>query len=99
MQNWAGNLEYTAARIHTPESVDEICELVARCEKVRALGTRHSFNTIADLTGGDLISTKNLNRVLSFDRTSAPPTITIEAGVTYGQLCPLLHREGYALHN
>jgi xylitol oxidase len=46
-----------------------------------------------------LISTKNLDKVLSFDRNPDRPTVTIEAGVTYGQLCPILHAEGYALHN
>jgi xylitol oxidase len=88
MNNWAGNLEYTAAQIHTPKSVDEICALVAGSEKVRALGTRHS-----------LISTKHLDRILSIDRSHDRATVTIEAGVTYGQLCPVLHREGLALHN
>ncbi len=109
MQNWAGNLDYSAARVHFPNSVDEVCELVARCDKVRALGTRHSFNSIADITGGDLISTKHLDRIIRFDLnktdapnthpTVTPPTVTVEAGVTYGQLAPLLDREGYALHN
>src|SRR5437762_4378138 len=98
MRNWAGNHEYTAARIHVPESVDEICERVARSTKVRALGTRHSFNAIADTTG-DLISTKRLDKVVGFDRSTDHPTVTVEAGVTYGQLCPILHAEGYALHN
>src|SRR5258706_5011585 len=26
-------------------------------------------------------------------------TVTVDAGMTYGQLCPLLHSKGYALHN
>ena len=98
MQNWAGNHEYTAARIHFPKSVDEICAQVARATKVRGLGTRHSFNAIADTTG-ELISTKNLDKVLNFDRDADRPTVTVEAGVTYGQLCPILHAQGYALHN
>src|SRR2546423_9945772 len=98
MQNWAGNHEYTAARIHFPQSVDEICARVARSTKVRGLGTRHSFNAIADTTG-ELISTKNLDKIVSFDRNPDRPTVTVEAGVTYGQLCPILHEEGYALHN
>ena len=98
MQNWAGNHEYAAGTIHVPQSVDEICARVARSTKVRGLGTRHSFNAIADTTG-ELISTKNLHKVVGFDRNPDHPTVTVEAGVTYGQLCPILHAEGYALHN
>ena len=47
-ENWAGNLTYNAARLYTPASVDEVRQLVKSCRKLRALGTRHSFNAIAD---------------------------------------------------
>ena len=26
-------------------------------------------------------------------------TVTVEAGMSYGQLCPYLHEKGFALHN
>ena len=99
MQNWAGNHEYRAARIHYPKSVDEVCELVSRSDKIRALGTRHSFNDIADIDGGDLICTKHLDHVVTIDPNPTQPTVTVEAGVTYGKLCPILQDAGLALHN
>ena len=46
--NWAGNLTYRAARVHHPESVAEVQEVVARSQRVKALGSRHCFNDIAD---------------------------------------------------
>ena len=55
LTNWAGNLAYSAASVHHPTSVVEVQELVARLPRVKALGTRHSFNTIADSPGGALI--------------------------------------------
>ena len=49
--NWAGNITYSAAALHEPESVDELAEIVTSAPVVRALGSRHSFNPIADTTG------------------------------------------------
>jgi xylitol oxidase len=94
--NWAGNYEYAATALHVPQSVEQIQELVARCDKVKALGTRHSFNTIAD-TDADMISLQHLNRVVALDRERL--TLTVEAGARYGEISDYLHREGFALHN
>ena len=94
--NWAGNYEYTAARLHEPNTVEDVRELIKHSEKIRALGTRHSFNSIAD-SPGELISLRRLDRVISLDRERL--TVTVEGGIRYGQLCQYLHREGFALHN
>jgi xylitol oxidase len=82
--------------VHRPETVDELRATVAGCEKVRALGSRHSFNTIAD-TDADLIAMERLNRVVSID--DAARTVTVEGGARYGELALELHRRGFALHN
>jgi xylitol oxidase len=95
-QNWAGNLRYSAVRTHYPETVEEVREIVRRAEKVKALGTRHSFNEIADCTE-DLLSTSRLNRVIGIDRDKS--TVTVEGGVRYGELAEKLHDAGYALRN
>jgi alditol oxidase len=94
--NWAGNYEYKAARLHEPESVDELAEIVGSATKVKALGSRHSFNDIAD-TSLDLVSTKWLDRIVELNR--AEGTVTIQGGVAYGPLCEYLDREGFALPN
>ena len=94
--NWAGNYTYRASQYHQPETVEQIQELVIRSDKLKALGTRHSFNDIAD-SSGDLISIEHLNQILALDRERR--TVTVEAGVRYGQLARWLHGEGYALHN
>lgn len=94
--NWAGNQRYQAIGIHRPVSVTQVQELVARSRRVKAVGTRHSFNGIADTTG-DHLSLERLNRIVSLDRDAR--TVTIEGGVRYGELGPWLHREGFALPN
>lgn len=95
-KNWAGNYMYSALRLHRPATVEQIQEIVSRCNKLRVLGSRHSFNGIADSTE-DLISLEHLNQVITLDREHH--TVTIEGGVRYGPLCEYLHREGFALHN
>jgi xylitol oxidase len=94
--NWAGNYTYSAARLHHPETVEQVQELVIRSSKLRALGTRHSFNGIAD-SAEDLVSLAHLDRIVALDR--ARRTVTAEAGARYGQLGEYLHHEGYALPN
>ncbi len=93
--NWAGNYTYRAARLHRPETVEQLQELVSSCRKLKALGTRHSFNEIAD-TDEDQISLEHFDRVVALDRERR--TVTVEAGVRYGELCRYLDREGFALH-
>jgi xylitol oxidase len=94
--NWAGNHTYAAARLHCPETLDELRRLVAESQKLKVLGTRHSFNDIAD-TKGDQISLEKFDRILGID--AAQNTVTIEAGVRYGTLGKYLHDGGYALPN
>ena len=95
-RNWAGNITYNAARLHRPATIEQVQELVSRCNKLRILGSRHSFNGIADCNE-DLISLEQLDQVTALDRERH--TVTIEGGVRYGPLCQYLQREGYALHN
>ena len=95
-RNWAGNTTYSAARLHRPATIEQLQELVSRCNKLRILGSRHSFNSIADCNE-DLISLEQLDQVTALDRERH--TVTIAGGVRYGPLCQYLQREGYALHN
>jgi xylitol oxidase len=94
--NWAGNYAYNAARVHYPRTVEEARQIVRGSETVRALGTRHSFNDLADCTG-DLISLEQLDRIIQID--GAAGTVTVDAGTRYGELGQRLHQEGWALHN
>ena len=94
--NWAGNYTYLARALHYPQTVEQAQELVRRSSKIKVLGSRHSFNGIAD-SPGDLISLERLDRVFLLDRQRM--TVTVDAGIRYGQLCQELHRQGYALHN
>ncbi|MEU1126623.1 FAD-binding protein [Streptomyces sp. NPDC005899] len=94
--NWAGNIVFGAQRLRTPASVAELRELVAAGTAVRALGTGHSFNTVAD-THGDLVSVAGLPRCVEIDHEAS--TVTVGGGLRFGELTGTLHRSGFALHN
>ncbi|MGH1525140.1 FAD-binding protein [Leifsonia sp. L25] len=95
-KNWAGNHEYRAQRIARPTSVDELRELVTGATSVRALGSRHSFNDLAD-TEGVLVSTAGLPADIRIDAEAR--TVTVGGGVRYGDLARDLQAAGWALHN
>ena len=95
-KNWAGNYAYKARGSHEPKDVTDIQEFVRRSEKIKAVGSRHCFNDIAD-TNGIQISTRLLEPVIEIDETAM--TVTISSGLTYGDICPELHARGFALHN
>jgi xylitol oxidase len=93
--NWAGNHRYRAERIHRPSTLEEVREIVAAATRVRALGSRHSFNDIADTT--ELVTLSALPADVVLDGAAA--TVSFGAGVTYGELAGALDAEGMALHN
>ncbi|MCA1218963.1 FAD-binding protein [Streptomyces sp. 8L] len=94
--NWAGNIVFHAARVCTPTTVDELRETVAASGSVRALGSGHSFNALADTTG-DLISVAGLPASVDIDR--AARTATVSGGLRFAGFTDALHRAGLALHN
>jgi xylitol oxidase len=94
--NWAGNYTYLARRLHEPASIDELQEVVRHSRSLRALGSRHSFNDIADTTG-DQVSLARMPRV--FDLDPAAGTLTVDGGVRYGEISGPLDAAGFALNN
>jgi xylitol oxidase len=94
--NWAGNITFRAATVHHPESVPELRRIVAAARHIRALGSGHSFNTIAD-SPGDLVSLAALPSTVDIDTDRS--TLTVGGGVRYGEMTGRLHAAGYALHN
>jgi xylitol oxidase len=93
--NWAGNHRYRAERVHHPSALEQVQEIVAAAGRVRALGSRHSFNDIAD--SAELVALDALPADVVVDRGAA--TVSFGGGVTYGALAGELNRAGVALHN
>ncbi|HEU4946822.1 MAG TPA: D-arabinono-1,4-lactone oxidase [Kribbella sp.] len=96
LTNWAGNITFSTDRISRCCSVEELQELVASSDRLRVLGTGHSFNPIADTTG-TLVSVADLPADVRID--GAAQTVSVPAGLRYGELTPRLQADGVALHN
>ena len=96
ISNWAGNIEYSTDRVQSSASAEEVRDFVRKQSRMKVLGTRHCFNTIAD-SKDYLLSVKELNEAVAVD--PAAHTVTVDAGITYGKLSPVLHEKGWALHN
>ena len=92
IRNWAGTIEYRAARVHRPESIDELRRIVAAAPRIRALGTGHSFNRFTD-SPGELVSLAALPSTVDIRDGRA----TVPAGMRYGDLVVRLDEAGYAL--
>jgi xylitol oxidase len=94
-RNWAGNYTYRARKLHRPTNLEQLQELVAQADRVRVLGSRHSFNDIAD--SSELISLAALPAEVTVDRGTR--TVSFTAGLAYGALAEALNAHDLALHN
>lgn len=96
LKNWSGNLEYSTDKLYKASSTKKVEELIKKYDKVKVLGTRHCFNSIAD-SKHNFISLREMDQVIALDPKAR--TVTIESGMSYGQLAPYLDKKGFALHN
>jgi xylitol oxidase len=96
LRNWAGNYQYSASRVTSVASLADVQAFVRAHAHFKVLGTRHCFNGIAD-SADQFLSLREMKAIVGLDR--AARTVTIESGLSYGQLCPALDRDGFALHN
>ncbi len=96
LTNWSGNLVYGTESVREAISTDQVRSIVRSLDKVKVLGSRHCFNSIAD-SRHNLLSLKPMHHVVALERGAH--TVTVQAGTTYGQLGPYLDSHGFALHN
>jgi alditol oxidase len=96
--NWSGTYHFTAREMIAARTIGEVQRAVAGRPggRVRAIGTRHSFNDLAD-NGATLVSVTGIAPEPVIDE--AAHTVTVGAGVTYGALAAWLQDQGWALGN
>lgn len=99
-RNWGRNQTCRPAAVELPSSELEVVEAVARAsaagQRVKVVGSGHSFTDIA-CTDGRMLSVDLLDRVVSVDE--AATTVTVEAGMTIRRLNQELAERGLALEN
>ncbi|PZF91020.1 D-arabinono-1,4-lactone oxidase [Micromonospora deserti] len=98
--NWAGNQRSTATTILRPTSVGEIAEAVraaaAGGDRIRAVGSGHSFTAVA-VTDGQRMELTELDTGVRVDVDRR--LVTVPAGMTLRALNDLLGARGLALPN
>jgi len=94
-RNWAGNYTYRAQKLHRPSRLEQVREIIASAPSVRVLGSRHSFNDIADSL--ELMTLETMPMDVLVDH--ATNTVSFNAALRYGELVETLNAEGVALHN
>lgn len=94
--NWAGNVTFGAREVVRPTSMTELRRVVHGSDRLRVLGSGHSFSRVAD-TDGVLVRVDGLPSVLDLDEAAG--NVTVSAGTRYGELAEQLHRHGWALPN
>jgi xylitol oxidase len=96
MKNWSGNVGFGAAYIVKPTKLAEIQWAVNSSMHVRALGSAHSFNTLAD-SKDVLIAFDDFPRDIEIDTLNRE--VRVAAGVRYGELAIALNAARFALPN
>lgn len=94
--NWAGNHRYRARGLARPRTLDELATVLAGHERVRALGSRHSFSDLTD-TDGVLVDLSALPAEV--EPGGEAGTVWVSGGVRYGDLAHRLQARGLALAN
>lgn len=95
-RSWSGTVDYGPGPLHAPTDIAELQALVARSPRIRALGTRHSFSTIA-ASDAELVTLERLPATIDID--AAARTVRVGAGVRYGELALAAAEDGLALSN
>src|ERR1043166_1134389 len=90
LKNWAGNVEYRTEQLYSADSLEQARNFVVKQQNLKVLGTRHCFNRIAD-SKNQFLSLKAMDKVVALDPEARK--VTIESGMTYGQLCPYRSEE------
>jgi alditol oxidase len=94
--NWSGTYIYRAEQVYRPGTIAELQRLVETAgSSLHALGTRHSFNDIADAAG--ILSLEALPGSVRIDEDAR--TVSVPASMRYGDVARQLQESGWALSN
>lgn len=99
---WGRTHHFGAAHLVSAASTADVVAAVREAgavdpaSPIRALGTRHSFNDLAD-TAGTLITLVDAPANAILDEVGG--TVTVSAGTRYGVLALWLEERGWSLHN
>jgi xylitol oxidase len=93
--NWAKSFHYSYSKQLIPTSLEDLQQVVAEARRLKVLGSRHSFNAIAD---GETVLTMGHLPLLPVVEGGGK-RVSIAGHATYGDLAAFLAQHGLAVHN
>ncbi|MEZ5026392.1 MAG: D-arabinono-1,4-lactone oxidase [Chitinophagales bacterium] len=94
--NWGKNIQREVANYFQPETEDEIIQIVQQYDKIRVVGSGHSWSDIC-ATNEALISFDKFNKILKIDKQNK--IVRTQPGIKLWQLNEQLDKVGLALIN
>ena len=89
-----GGITATGVEVVHPTWLSEVPELL-KAESILASGSGRSYGDLALLSGGRIVSTTGLNKLISFDAESG--VLECEAGVLLRDIQSIFVRRGWML--
>ncbi len=87
-------------QISFPKNIQEVQEAVSSAVKVghsiKVIGHTHTVNHFI-CTDGDVIDTRNLNKIIGIETFNGVETVKVEPGVTFNDLSQWLHSQNRSL--
>ncbi len=97
VHNWGQTLQFSAAEICRPSTVQEVQSVVLGAKKaIGVIGAGHSYSPLVERVNGTIISLERMDRVLWLDETKK--CVWVEAGIDISTLNQKLYARGYCLH-
>jgi xylitol oxidase len=94
--NWSSNVNFQEQEYLEPTNLDDLQDIVASQKFVRARGSAHSFNSIAD-SNNTIVSLEKMPQTIEIDEVKQ--NVKVSSFLKYGELVPTLHARGWALSN
>ena len=95
--NWGECVPYRHERLASPADLSELQQVVSETEKLRMVGSAHSFSHLSDAPDATMLSLAFMARIGDIDPEAM--TVSAEGGVTLGELCRYLAPRDCALKN
>lgn len=92
-ENWAGNVRFRPSRLLRPRTIAELSAAIQASQRIRVVGSRHSFNAIA-ATDGTWLDLSRLDVSVTFH---SPTAVEVPAAMTLREVNERLARRGLAL--
>jgi len=95
LTNWASTWTFSAGEVARPRTLDDVRRTVVSSAGIRAVGTFHSFNDIAE--GASLISLADMPADIELDEDAA--TVRVAAHLPFARVAEAIDARGWALAN